>query len=111
MNEFAILVVPPGGGETDYQIMVKGNGVQVPRPGEYIVVNERPVSPTEGVVAAFKVRYATTHVDVEGQEDGSTKLVGVNVEAEPVFHHAQSESHRKLCERYHVSEHYPESGY
>lgn len=111
MNEFAILVVPPGGGETDYQIMVRGDGAHVPRPGEYIVVNERTSTPTEGVVAAFKVRYATTVVEVEGQDEGWTTFVGVSVEAEPVFHHAQSESHRKVCERYDVTEHYPPSGY
>jgi len=106
--EFNVSVVPPGGGEQDYMITIRG-AHYVPRPGEYIVVSQSEMD-EEGIVSAFKVRYAITHADpVPGSDVHSARELWI--EAEPIFHGHQSKSHRELCERYNVTEWFPASGY
>jgi hypothetical protein len=111
--DYTIAVVPPGGGETDYSITIRGAPF-IPRPGEYVIVVAADTSDEdEGPFSAFKVRYATTYAKAEG--DGAARLDGVTVEAEPIFHPFQTARHRRNVEMYEARgravESYPESGY
>jgi hypothetical protein len=65
------------------------------------------------VVAAFKVRYATTYA--QAGSEGDVTFAEVAVEAEPIFHAYQTKAHRENVEMYQTrgkgAESYPASGY
>jgi len=66
MTCYTISVVPPGGGEQDYQFTVRGAAF-IPRPGEYVVVGEAEMD-TKGVIRAFnRVRQPGEHSASEGR--------------------------------------------
>ena len=111
--DYTISVVPLGGGEQDYQITIRG-ATFIPRPGEYIVVREVEMD-AEGIVSAFKVRYAVTYANRAGAADGEATADNAVIEAEPIFHHHQTATHRRNVEMYRgrgkAVEEFPESGY
>ncbi len=110
--KYTVCVVPPGGGEQDYQITIRDASF-IPRPGEYIIVRERNTDEA-GKVSAFKVRYAVTYAQ-QTHVEGSAREDEVVVEAEPIIHPHQTSSHSQSVEMYRgrgkAVEEFPESGY
>jgi hypothetical protein len=89
-----IEVVPPGGGKTDYTLLLDQTD-HAPAVGEYLLINdERNTS----ALAAFKVLYVVT--TARYVSDGQATQASLVVTAEVVNHPHQGESHKRLVEKY-----------
>jgi hypothetical protein len=112
---YEIVVVPPGGGEADFTLVVE-QADHTPSAGEYLITTD----PKEAGVSAFKVRYVTT--GLKYVSEGHTIQEAVGVQAEVISHPHQSATHKRMVEMYtgrpknrpgggKNPEAYPESGY
>lgn len=95
-----LVVVPPGGGETDYSLDF--DLPELPRPGDYICVSR----PDRNGHENFIVRRTWWMLDFPMREsdEGNKNIVGtiskVFVECEFANGPYDSESHKKSCEMY-----------
>ncbi len=88
--------VPPGGGETDYTLLMEMP--EIPKAGDYISV----FRPEEQGTSDFIVKRAWWNMEFnEGAESGSTKSIWVECEF-ALKRGVSSESHKRCCESYHV---------
>jgi hypothetical protein len=114
-SRYEIAVVPPGGGETDYNIIVE-QADHIPQPGEYLLMIDPNADDTG--LAAFKVLYVTTAAKYVSE--GHAVQDSVVVQAEVISHPHQGERHAAVVAMYraraqHPSrkepDEYPTSGY
>ncbi len=113
---YEIAVVPPGGGETDYSIVVE-QADHVPAVGEYLLVTDTRDKSKQPELAAFRVLYVVT--GAKYVSDGHAVQDSVVVQAEVISHPYQGPQHEKVVEMYRsrayqgrkAPEEFPESGY
>lgn len=85
--------VPPGGGETDYSLIMQMP--EIPRAGDYISIFRPGQQGTED----FIVKKTWWHVELKGDsENGDTKGIWVECEFAKGAH--SSENHKSACETY-----------
>ncbi|HJT55897.1 MAG TPA: hypothetical protein VJ761_05345 [Ktedonobacteraceae bacterium] len=108
--DYTLVLVPPGGGEADYQVDIH-NARYIPRVGEYIIL---PEENELGCVRAFRVLYVTAGF-VSANQPGSFQEAPPVVQAEFIRHPYQSKNHAASIAMYErrgkVVADYPESGY
>ncbi|HST26180.1 MAG TPA: hypothetical protein VLJ76_09320 [Gaiellaceae bacterium] len=112
--DYTLVVVPPGGGDSEYSLLIRDASF-IPRAGDYVTVTEEVDNPRPGGLAsAFKVRYASVVATVTG-EPGVATAGNTYVEVEPVRSAFQTDDHRQMIEdleaRGLTVESYPDSGF
>jgi hypothetical protein len=113
--DYELVLVPPGGGETDYSILME-DAPYVPRVGEYVIVGKDREDEQLGEVSgAFRVLCVQTMATRDLQVASDAVVTDIYVQAVPVTHPARTEAHERVCEIYRVRgkplEASPESGY
>lgn len=109
--KYTMIIVPPGGGEADYQLQMEGD--HIPQTGEYILVHEEEGSRC----AAFQVRYVINQFEEQQLQDmeGYRRHLETIVEVEFVEHPYQSDAHKRSIDMYSArgkkAKSFPESGY
>lgn len=105
--KYELVIVPPGGGETDYTATIN-NATSIPRVGDYIILQDK-----DGL-RAFRVLYVTLGAKGTGTP-GQYQEETPAVQAEFVEHPYQSKAHTASIEMYEArgksAHEYPESGY
>lgn len=100
MPKMTLVFVPPGGGETDYQL--EFDLPVPPRPGDYITIRQRKDETEHPGTSDFIVRRTWWHLDrapARFEKQGGT-VNGIVVECEFARGPNSSQSHRDSCEMY-----------
>lgn len=101
--EAILFFVPPGGGETDYQLEMEMPAV--PNPGDYITVMRSGKTGTETfIVRRTWWRFEYDDTAMRG------KTTGIGVECEFADSPFATESHKRACKKYGAGS-FEETGY
>jgi hypothetical protein len=92
----SLVFVPPGGGETEYDLDADLPGT--PRTGDYISILGKDRAGTED----FIVRRNWWHLDYSKGVESSVTLSRLVVECEFAGASTSSDEHKQTCKRYHA---------